>query len=53
MPPDTGPADLPTPSADDRYVALSTGERAVLLYDRERPTAWIRSDAAVTTADNR
>ncbi|WP_197428511.1 hypothetical protein [Halapricum sp. CBA1109] len=37
--PDTG---------DERYAELTLDDGSIVIYDTERPTAWLQSDAAVS-----
>ncbi len=33
--------------SESRYATITLGSEDVLLYDRERPSAWLQSDYAV------
>jgi hypothetical protein len=39
-----------TPAPDEqRYAELSLEDGGVVIYDAENPSAWIQSDAAITS----
>lgn len=39
--------DTSADASTDRYGLLETGTDEWLVYDRERPTAWVQADTAV------
>lgn len=43
----------PLDGIDDRYAELRLERGDVVIYDRERTHAWIRSDRSVSLADGR
>ncbi|MFB6184932.1 MAG: hypothetical protein ABEI96_10290 [Haloarculaceae archaeon] len=48
--------DVPARKTDEgsgeRYGAFETGDGSVIVYDREKPTAWVQSDYAVEVGSN-
>jgi hypothetical protein len=40
-------AEQPGPEQDEQYGSFETNEGETVVYDRDRPTAWVQTDTLV------